>query len=800
MKHLISLLLILLSSIHYATSKPPIYGTVRAADNAQPLRYVEVTIKNTTEKTLTDSAGYFAFENPPMGYHTLLFNSVGYDEDYTEPLLISRAKPQVVNIFLWQSINLAEAVVVTARPIRRAESPPIGLKTLDIEQINKLPGATRDISRAIQNLPGVAATSVDRTDLIVRGGAPSENKFYLDKIEIPVLNHFQTQGSSGGNASIVNSDLISGATLYTSAFPASRANGLSSILELKLKEGNSEGFKTKFSVGSSDLAMTFDTPLGKKSSLIASYRISYLQFLFSALELPFLPTYQDLQFKYLYRPNNNNKLTILGLSSYDYNRLNTTLTDLSVDRQQLLEYLPENDQWSYVIGAVYSHIFSTGTLDVILSHNRLNNKLQKWAANNKDSLQTLNYLSNESEVKARLEYNSRLGNGYVLNCGVGSDLGWYSNRTSQIIYLEAQPFENKYSTSLSLVRYTAFGSLNKRYFDDKFRVMLSLRLEGNNYNSSMSNPLNQFSPRLALEWEFNSKWAVSGNIGRYYQEPSYTTMGYRDSLGTLVNQTRLEYIGSNQATVGFAYKPTRSSKLSFELFYKHYDHYPMSLVDSTPIGSSSTDAFAIGAESAASIGRARAYGVELTYQNEDLWGFFLYTTYTYVNSKYAKLSDGYELTNTYIPTNWDYRHLFNFIVSRDLPKDWEVALKWRFSGGAPSTPYDTELSSKIDVWQTNKQPVLDYSLVNSQRLEPFHQLDIRVDKTWYFNRWTFGLYLDIQNLYNYKIYDKDLLTPLEDFSGNYVVDPSDPSRYILESYANELGGTIIPTFGVVIEF
>ncbi len=778
----------------------PIYGVVRAADNGMPLPLVEVRIDDTDYVTFTDTSGYFSFAQPPNGYQSLSFSSGGYEDFTTPQMLISRANPQELNIALWQKINVVGAVAVKARPIRRTEIPPIGVKSLDIEKIEKFPGSTRDIARAVQNLPGVAATTVDRTDLIVRGGGPNENKFYVDRIEIPILNHFQTQGTSGGNVSIINSDFISDATLYTSAFPASRANGLSSILELKLKEGNAEGFKTRFSVGSSDLALTFDTPLGEKSSLIASYRISYLQFLFSALDLPFLPTYQDLQFKYVYAPTNRSKLRILGLGSYDFNRLNTSIENLDPDAEQLLDFLPENDQYSYVLGAVYSHILDAGTLDVVLSHNRLRNQFQKWAGNNTDSLKTLDYLSHESEIKSRVEYNSRLGSGYVLNAGVGFDVGWYDNNTSQIVYLDQEPILNHYDTKLFLSRYSAFGSVNKRYYDEKLRVMLSLRLDGNNYNSSMSNPLHQFSPRLALGWQFNEEWAVNANVGRYYQEPSYTTMGYRSGQGELLNENRLKYIASNQATIGANFTPDKNQKLTLELFYKGYENYPMSLVDSIPIGSSTTDLSAIGAEPAGSIGRARAYGLELTYQNEDLWGFFLYSTYTYVNSHYAKLNSNLQPTNTYIPTNWDYRHLFNFILSRNIGKDWEVGVRWRFAGGAPSTPYDLELSSNINTWRTNQRPVLDYSLVNSERLPAFHQLDLRVDKSWYFDKWTLALYLDIQNLYNYQAYGRDVLVPATDLNGNYVENPLKPGHYVLEAYPNALGGTIIPTFGVIIEF
>ena len=95
--------------------------------------------------------------------------------------------------------------------------------------------------------------------------------------------------------------------------------------------------------------------------------------------------------------------------------------------------------------------------------------------------------------------------------------------------------------------------------------------------------------------------------------------------------------------------------------------------------------------------------------------------------------------------------------------------------------------------------MLDFSLVISGRLPVFHQLDLRVDKTWYVRRWTLGIYLDIQNLYNYKADGQPELMPERDAAGDYVLDPSRPGHYKMVTYPNEVGGTIIPTFGVIVK-
>ena len=179
--------------------------------------------------------------------------------------------------------------------------------------------------------PGVASRATFRNDIIIRGGSPGENKFYLDGIEVPNINHFATQGSSGGPVGLLNVNFVREVDFYSGAFPSNRANGLSSVLSFKQKEGNKEGLITNFALGSSDAALTFDGPLGEKANFIFSARRSYLQFLFAALQLPILPTYNDFQYKVSYRPNQKNKISFIGLGAIDDFNLNASVNDNITD-------------------------------------------------------------------------------------------------------------------------------------------------------------------------------------------------------------------------------------------------------------------------------------------------------------------------------------------------------------------------------------------------------------------------------------------------------------------------------------
>ena len=119
--------------------------------------------------------------------------------------------------------------------------------------------------------------------------------------------------------------------------------------------------------------------------------------------------------------------------------------------------------------------------------------------------------------------------------------------------------------------------------------------------------------------------------------------------------------------------------------------------------------------------------------------------------------------------------------------------------GTTYTPYDYEESSRSSSWDLRNQPILDYSQINAVRLKGFHQLDLRLDKKYYYKKWNLNWYVDIQNAYNFQAEQPPLLIPVRDMEGNILVDPSDPSRYQLNYLINP-AGSILPTVGIIVEF
>ena len=786
-----SLLILLLSVGTLTAQQGTIKGRVYSSKSNAPLELATVRVQGSNLGATTDIEGGFVISGVNPGFIRLIVTMLGYETTTSTEVQVVGNQTSFIDIALDEaSTNLSEVVVRPRVRFKRAESP-LSIQTLSLKQIEKSAGANRDISKLVQRLPGVGATDLNRNDLIVRGGGPSENVFYLDGIEIPVINHFATQGASGGVVGVINPDFVREIDFYTGAFPASRSNVLSSVMEIKQRDGDADRMRINASVGASDAGLTVEGPLGSKSTFIASARQSYLQWLFKAMKLPILPTYNDFQVKYKYRINAHNELSIVGIGAIDNMRLNTQLQTTGTEAQRyILGYLPEYTQWNYTIGAVYKH-YGEGHIDNwILSRNMLRNSSVKHH-NNDPSLPKLSeYESDETENKLRYErvYTTLP---FKLSFGAGLRYASYTNRSERLTYHSGQVVSLSYDAQIKQLAYSAFAQASDEYLDKRLKLSLGLNLVGNTLNPAMSNPLPQLSPRLSASFALTDDIDLNANLGRYAMQPSYTSMGYRASDGTYANKERLRYIMSNQALLGMEYHPGDHLRFSVEGFYKSYSAYLISEDEGVSLASKGTEYGQVGAEAVLSTGLGRAYGVEVVARLLSWNEFSATATYTLFRSEFTDKS------GVYRPSSWDTGQMINLLASYRLGKSWYISASWRYSGGAPYTPIDMELSTNKAAWAVTNQAYPDYARFNTLRLPAKHQLDLRLDKEFYFKRWMLNLYVDVQNAYLSSYVSSPIYTN-RDASGQVMDHPTDPQRQQLRQldYYSKL---IFPTLGLIVK-
>ena len=768
-------------------------GRVFNSKNNEAVPFASVLIWETTKGVVTDTVGNYNIENVDPGFYKIRVSAVGYKTYISESFRVTKATGATILVPLEEdNINIEEVVVKPSFFTKRDESP-VSLRTIGIDEIEKNPGGNRDISKVIQSYPGVASSSAFRNDIIVRGGGPSENRFYIDGVEIPNLNHFATQGASGGPVGIINVDFIREVNFYSGAFPASRGNAMSSVLEFNQREAN-EKLKFRGTLGASDLAVAIEGPLSKKTTFMASVRRSYLKLLFTALDLPFLPTYNDFQFKLKTKINPKTELSLIGLGALDNSKLNLK-ANKTEEQRYILGYLPDNDQWNYTIGAVLKHFNTNGNDTYVLSQNKLNNSQIKYQDNiEQPQFLNLDYNSYELETKFRYEHNYRSKSDFKLNYGVDLQYASYFNRTFKKNFIGSNPVTINYRSTLDFAKYAAFGQISHNFLEKRLDLSLGIRADGNTYSSQMSNALEQLTPRLSASYRLTPGTSLNFNIGRFTQLPSYTTLGYRDASGTLVNKENgIKYIQVNHLVAGIEFRPSDNSQVTVEGFYKKYADYPFSVRDSVSLASKGADYGVYGDEAVLPISKGNAYGFEILGRIKEYKGINAVITYTFVRSEFTNKK------GIYIPSSWDNRHLLTITGTRSFRKNWDLGFKWRYIGGAPYTPWNVERSAVKTAWDAQGTGYIDYSKFNENRLKAFHQLDLRVDKSWYYNKWSLMLYFDIQNAYNFKADQQDYLVRVEDATGKPVTDPNDPNKYLLKTIKSN-SGTVLPTLGIMIEF
>lgn len=766
-----------------------IKGVVIDKSTRQPLEFVNVLVVGLGIGASTDANGNFLITQVPPGIYRLQASFLGYKTELTPEYRVNHVTPYVQIELEEENASLNE-VVVTASPFQKVPESPVSLRVIGLQEIEKAPGANRDISKVVQNYPGVAFSPIGyRNDLIVRGGGPSENRFYLDGVEIPNINHFSTQGASGGPVGLIDADLIRSVKFYSGAFPADKGNALSSVLDFSLRDGDMERNSLKATLGASEVSLSSNGHIGNKTSYLVSVRQSYLQALFKILGLPFLPAYTDASFKIKTRFDSHNELTLLGLGGIDRMKLNLGIE--GEDAEYMLSYLPEINQETYTVGGVYRHYSQRHVQSIVLSQSYLNNRNVKYRDNDESSEEnlTLRLGSIEQETKLRMENTSSWS---VWKVKAGFDLNYSRYKSNEYRKVFANALrEYDYHTDLSLWRWGMFASVDYAAPDKSFTASMGVRTDGNNYSDKMKELWRQLSPRLSVSYRLIEGLTLSGHVGLYYQLPSYTALGFKGEEGEYVNR-HLDYISVSQESLGLSWTPNENMELSVEGFYKLYGHMPFSLSDQIPLSCKGNDYGTIGNEALSSEAKGRSYGVELMFKWLLVQKLNLSSSLTIFKSEFKDGEQG-----SYVPSAWDNRFILNMSGTYNFPKHWSLGAKVSCIGGSPYTPYDVEKSSLVEAWNVQGRAYYDYSRYNQERLPVFGQLDVRVDKTFYLKKCMLGFYLDIQNITASKLRQPDAL-----MSTGQIENPSAPlseQRYVMKSIRQE-SGTLLPTLGITFEY
>ncbi|MEO1450356.1 MAG: hypothetical protein AAFV07_12565 [Bacteroidota bacterium] len=509
--------------------------------------------------------------------------------------------------------------------------------------------------------------------------------------------------------------------------------------------------------------------------------------LFRVLALPFLPNYNDYQYKHKFRFGQRHELNIVSLGALDEFALNLE-ADSTDFQKYVLGNLPVQTQWNYTIGASYKYFGDNGFWQVVLSRNMLNNDNFKHVNNDESLRRTLDYNSREIENKLRIERTARKS-GFKWNYGVNAEFAKFTADTYNELPFGTIDFESE----LNFLKYGAFAQLSKKLIKDRLILSVGTRMDGNTFSEKLQNPLPQLSPRFSASFAIIPNLTFNFNTGIFYQLPPYTVLGYRETgTNNLVNQ-EIEYIRNRQLVAGFSYTTPTNSKISIEGYYKQYSNYPFLTRDSLSLANFGGDFGVVGNEPAISISEGRTYGMEILLQQRLFRGFYGILAYTLGWSEFQ------DKNGKFVPSSWDSRHIVALTMGKKFKGNWEVGAKWRLTTGTPFTPADVQRSTLRQNWDLLGLQIPNYNLLNTERIGAYHQLDMRVDKKWFFEKWSLNLFFDIQNVYGFSVPGPPILDVIRDDADQPLIDPNDPTRYQSRFLENDLG-IFQPTLGVVVTY
>lgn len=731
-------------------------GVVVDKQTQKILPNVSVSIEGIAKEAIADTNGIFRITGIPLKTYNIIFSLVGYKKQTLYNIVINAGNENNFNIELDQSGGaLTEVLVKTNKRTARAATleTPLSVQRLTTEEIKSNPGGNFDISKVIQSLPGVgggAGGGGFRNDIIIRGGAPSENVFYLDGIEVPVINHFQTQGSAGGPQGILNVSFIEDVKLSSSAFDARYDNALSSVFQFKQKTGNRNKLQGNVRLSATELSGTLEGPLSKdkKTTFLASIRRSYLQLLFTAIDLPIRPSYWDFQTKITRQIDKKTTLSFIGIGAIDDFRF-AAIKKATPEKLYILNSNAFIKQWTYTAGLSLKRLVKNGFVNIALSRNTFDNDVNQYEDNTTqiEAQKTLTYTSRETENKLRIDINKNI-NDWKIAYGTVAQVSEYDTKTFAVLRRELKDgsgniIQNAVTVNFtsplnSFLRYGAFAQISKRFFNNRLGVSAGLRSDMNTFTTTGNNGLKTLSPRISASYILADKWTANTSVGRYFKIAPYTILGFADNANNLVNKNSL-YQRSDHYVAGVEYLPNDGLRFTAEGFYKDYANVPVSISKGISLANLGGDFNVLGNEAVVNNGKGRAYGFEFFAQKKLTNKFFGILSYTFYRSEYAGLD------NKLIASAWDNRHLLTVTWGYKFPRNIELGLKFRYQGGAPYSPFD-DVASKANYLSLG-QGIVDYARLNTQRLGGFNSGDVRIDKKWNFKKTTIDLFLDVTNWY-----------------------------------------------------
>lgn len=653
-----------------------IEGTVVDAATKVPLVGVNVILLNTAVGTVTDPDGAFIVPNVPVGSYSVQFRLVGYAPVTKTDVIIRPQRMTVVSAELSENAVETEQVTITAGYFQQSDVQTLNTVGFSREEIRRAPGSGGDVSRIILSLPSLAKVNDQSNSLIVRGGSPLENACYIDGIEIPNINHFPTQGATGGPIGMVNVDLIDDVTFHTGGFSPSYGDKLSSVLDIRFREGNRKEFDAQLDLNIAGFGGVAEGPIGDNGSYLLSARRSYLEYAIKIFDVgtSAVPSYGDLQGKITYRLSPEHTLSIIGIYGDDHNDPDL---DAALDNDMLA--YGNQDIYQGAAGAVWRALWGTTAYSTVTAGYMSSSFNEDFFETN-TGIHLLRNRSAETAAGIRNINHVNLSQSHSIEFGV--EMKRLTNE-----------YDNFYGANANaLGDSTPAAALTQNISAQKFGGFLTYiagpfmgitATTGSRVDYFSANDRITISPRASLAYRWDEVTTIRLSSGVYYQNLPLLLMLQNNANRSLRDPYAIHYIAGLDRLL------SEDTKFSVEVYMKEYYEFPVDpsepslfLVDEVFY----RQGFYLSHGALSNDGRARSRGIELTLQKKLAENFYGLASVAYFRTEYKGADDV-----------WRTRVFDNrIIVSAEggfkPNNEWEFSARWMYAGGTPYTPFDLTAS------------------------------------------------------------------------------------------------------------
>lgn len=594
---------------------------------------------------------------------------------------------------------------------------------LEREALRTVPGSFGDPLRAIQNLPGINRPAFGIGVLLVRGTGPGDSAVFVDGHEVPLLYHFL------GGPSVLPPDIIERIDYLPGNFSARYGRAIGGIVDVTTRPGDADHWKGTADIDLFDAGVFAQGPVGEKTTLAVAARRSYIDgvlrgaaALTTDAAAAVLPVYTDYQLRLDHKLSRSNRLSAVVFGSQD---------DLTIVGE------PGGTGPDAGLGASIGFHRIKGEWDARLTPDlRVTVSPVVGLDATSFALDELNVDGRVWEYALRADAKLRLGEDYALNWGVdvlgrtatlSADLP-----TRQPAYRlfpgsdfedrEAQPIDRQ----VNLTAYATYveGELNPG--NGRWTLVPGVRLDGYRF---FGRDRFSFDPRLNVRFALTDAVTLKGGAGLFTQAPTEFRLDPEFGNPDLSLERAAQY------AVGVETRPAEAMTFEATTFLALRQ-------DLTVRNESATEATDAGPTPARflSEGRGRSYGLELLLRREMGGAAYGWLSYTLMRSEEATRPGG-----SYVRFPADQTHSVCAVMSWKVAPGWEVGTRLRFVSGNPDTPIT---GGVLDADHGGYAAVTGEA--NSTQQPLFHQVDVRVEKTWAFQTWDLSLYLDVQNIENAK--------------------------------------------------